>query len=98
MTVTTVTFTPGVRTHWHSHEGGQLLLVLAGEGWVGNRDGGGDVLRTGDLVWTPAGEDHWHGAADNTTLTHLAVTVGATRWSGEAPQVPSNERPSSATH
>ena len=85
LTVSTVTFTPGVRTHWHRHGGGQLLVVLAGEGWAGTR-GGLDVLRTGDLVWTPAGEEHWHGATDTTTLTHLAVTLGATQWSGTAPE------------
>jgi len=84
---TSVTFTPGVRTHWHRHESGQILIVLAGHGWVGNRTEGRTAVRAGDLIWTAAGEDHWHGATDTTTMTHLAVTFGATHWYDAAPDV-----------
>ncbi len=28
----TVQFSPGARTFWHSHPGGQVLIVLAGRG------------------------------------------------------------------
>jgi len=98
-TLTSVTFTPGVRTHWHRHEGGQLLIVLAGHGWVGSRDETCTDIRTGDVVWTAPGEDHWHGATENTTLTHLAVTLGSTRWDEEvvdplslAAELPLSER------
>jgi quercetin dioxygenase-like cupin family protein len=80
LVLTTVTFSPGARTRWHRHDGGQLLVVLAGEGWVGTHAHDREVVRNGDLVWTPGGEDHWHGATDTTTLTHLAVTLGGTRW------------------
>jgi quercetin dioxygenase-like cupin family protein len=85
LVLTTVTFSPGARTLWHSHAGGQLLVVLAGEGWVGTHEDVREVVRSGDLVWTPGGEDHWHGATDTTTLTHLAVTLGTTQWSDVAP-------------
>jgi quercetin dioxygenase-like cupin family protein len=78
--LTTVTFLPGVRTHWHRHDGGQILLVVAGQGWVATRDDGQQVLRMGDVVWAPPGEDHWHGATEATSLTHVAVTLGTTRW------------------
>lgn len=102
LAVTTVTFTPGVRTHWHHHGGGQLLVVLSGEGWVGTCADGRSTVRGGDLVWTPAGEQHWHGATDTTALTHLAVTLGATRWSGTPPEttlgIPSTKGPSCARH
>ena len=84
MVMTTVTFTPGVRTHWHRHEGGQILLVIAGSGWVGSRQDARHVVRAGDVVWTPPGEDHWHGATQTTTLTHVAVTLGETQWYDEA--------------
>jgi quercetin dioxygenase-like cupin family protein len=87
LVVTTVTFTPGVRTHWHRHEGGQLLLVVAGHGWVGSRDGGTQVVSAGDVIWTPPGEEHWHGATNTTTLTHVAVTLGETRWFDEVVDV-----------
>jgi quercetin dioxygenase-like cupin family protein len=80
VTLTSVTFPPGVRTHWHHHAGGQLLLVLAGRGWVGSREDGRLDVTAGDIVWTPPGQAHWHGATDSTTLTHLAVTLGPTDW------------------
>ena len=85
LAVTTVTFNPGVRTNWHRHQGGQLLVVLHGEGWAGTRNDATEVIRGGDLVWTPADEEHWHGATATTTLVHLAVTLGATHWSDAAP-------------
>jgi quercetin dioxygenase-like cupin family protein len=78
--VTTVTFIPGVRTHWHRHDGGQILLVVAGQGWVGTRNGDRHDISVGDVVWAPPGEDHWHGATEVTSLTHVAVTLGATHW------------------
>jgi quercetin dioxygenase-like cupin family protein len=82
--LTSVTFPPGVRTHWHHHEGGQLLLVVAGRGWVGSREDDRLDVTAGDLVWTPPGQDHWHGATDTTPLTHLAVTLGSTDWADAA--------------
>jgi quercetin dioxygenase-like cupin family protein len=88
LSVTSATFAPGVRTHWHRHEAGQLLLVVSGKGWVGTRDQGWRELGVGDLVWSPPGEDHWHGATDSTSLTHLAVSLGATQWHDESPSPP----------
>jgi quercetin dioxygenase-like cupin family protein len=83
--LTSVTFPPGVRTHWHHHDGGQLLLVVAGRGWVGSREEGRLSVGAGDVVWTPPGQDHWHGATDTSALTHLAVTLGSTEWSATTP-------------
>jgi quercetin dioxygenase-like cupin family protein len=85
--VTTVSFSPGVRTHWHRHEGGQLLLVTAGQGWIGDRAGGTEIVHTGDVIWTPGGEDHWHGATQSTAMTHIAITLGATQWYDEVVDV-----------
>jgi quercetin dioxygenase-like cupin family protein len=77
-----VFFEPGSRTHWHSHENGQVLYVTAGEGRVGTGDGV-ETVRAGDLVHAPAGEEHWHGAGPDSVLLHVAVSLGATRWGGE---------------
>src|SRR4051794_7794468 len=58
-----VHFTPGARTAWHSHEGGQTLYVTEGRGLVQARNEKVVELRTGDTHYTPDGEQHWHGAA-----------------------------------
>ena len=82
VTLTSVTFAPGGRSHWHRHSAGQLLVVVSGEGWVGDRQSR-HLVRVGDLVWTAPDEDHWHGATDESLLTHLAVTLGSTHWYDE---------------
>jgi quercetin dioxygenase-like cupin family protein len=56
--VNNVFFEPRARTHWHRHERGQLLVVTAGRGRIRSRDGSGDVIRAGDSVWIPPGEEH----------------------------------------
>jgi quercetin dioxygenase-like cupin family protein len=68
-----VTFEPGARTAWHTHPLGQTLIVTAGAGRVQRWGGGIDEIRPGDVVWIPAGEKHWHGAAPATAMTHIAV-------------------------
>jgi quercetin dioxygenase-like cupin family protein len=78
--VSNVFFEPAARTHWHRHELAQVLQVLAGEGRVQSRDGSGSKLQAGDTVHIPAGEEHWHGAAPESYLLHLAVSVGVTEW------------------
>jgi quercetin dioxygenase-like cupin family protein len=80
VTINTVAFTPGARTHWHRHERGQILQILAGRGLVGLRDGTVHVVRAGDTVWTTPGEEHWHGAARDAYLTHVAISLGVTEW------------------
>lgn len=68
-----VTFEPGARTTWHTHPAGQTLIVTAGLGRV-QRDGGPvEEIRPGDVVWFPAGEKHWHGAAPDVAMTHIAI-------------------------
>jgi quercetin dioxygenase-like cupin family protein len=78
--INTVTFTPGARTYWHSHEKGQILQVLAGRGLVCSAGGAVEVIRAGDTVWCPAGETHWHGAAPDSYMVHTAISLGATNW------------------
>ena len=75
-----VSFPAGARTHWHSHPGGQVLHIVDGLGRVGTRDGRVEAVQTGDLVYAPPDEEHWHGAADDAAVRHLALSFGETRW------------------
>jgi len=79
-TVFHVRFPAGARTHWHSHPGGQVLYVTEGTGRVGTRDGVIETIRPGDLVVAPPGEVHWHGAAADAEVRHLALSFGPTEW------------------
>lgn len=68
-----VTFEPGARTNWHTHPLGQTLVVVSGVGRV-QRDGGDiEEIRPGDVVCFAAEEKHWHGAAPDTAMCHLAI-------------------------
>jgi quercetin dioxygenase-like cupin family protein len=71
-----VRFTPGARTNWHSHANGQTLHVTEGVGYVVNRDGQVIRMRAGDTVWTPPGEEHWHGGTNTTCMSHIAMLEG----------------------
>jgi quercetin dioxygenase-like cupin family protein len=73
MVVALVRFTPGARTNWHSHAVGQTLHVTDGVGLVGTRDGSVVRVRPGDTVVCPPGEEHWHGAAADTFMSHFAM-------------------------
>lgn len=79
--INTVNFTPGARTHWHTHERGQILQILAGRGLIQSEGGPVETVRAGDTIWVPPGERHWHGAAPDSFLTHTAISLGATDWS-----------------
>jgi quercetin dioxygenase-like cupin family protein len=68
-----VHFTPGARTAWHSHPNGQTLFVTEGVGRCQRRGGPVEVIRPGDRVFFEPGEDHWHGAAPDRFMTHLAM-------------------------
>ncbi len=68
-----VTFEPGARTNWHKHTGGQLLLVLDGEGRYQERGGDIRVLKKGDVVKIAPEIEHWHGAAPDKWFTHISV-------------------------
>ncbi|MDW9373499.1 cupin domain-containing protein [Sinorhizobium meliloti] len=69
----TVTFEPGARTAWHTHPLGQTLIVTAGRGLAQSWGGELREIRAGDVVWFPPGEKHWHGAASDTGMTHIAI-------------------------
>jgi quercetin dioxygenase-like cupin family protein len=79
-TVGAVHFTPGARTAWHRHAIGQTLYVVEGEGRVQSRGEPLARIRPGDVVSTPGQEWHWHGAAPDHFMTHIAVSEGAAEW------------------
>jgi quercetin dioxygenase-like cupin family protein len=81
--VNSVVFEPGGRTFWHSHAGGQVLLVGTGRGMIETRDGHRHGLRPGDIVWAAPGEEHWHGATPDSFVAHTAISLGETRWMEE---------------
>ncbi len=72
-----VTFEPCGRTDWHSHPTGQTLIVTVGRGYVQRQGGPLHEIRQGDIAWTPADVVHWHGAASDTAMTHLALSERA---------------------
>jgi quercetin dioxygenase-like cupin family protein len=72
--VSAVRFTPGARTAWHAHAVGQTLYVTDGRGLVQSRGGPVEDIRAGDIISTPPGEWHWHGAAPEHYMTHLSIT------------------------
>jgi quercetin dioxygenase-like cupin family protein len=80
LTVAHVHFTPGARTAWHSHAIGQTLAVIEGEGRIQARGEPIATLRASEVVFAPGGEWHWHGAAPDHFMTHLAVSEGTPTW------------------
>lgn len=80
-----VSFEPGARTHWHAHPEGQILYVVTGRGRIQNSGEGVQEIRAGDAVYIAPNEKHWHGAASDSLMVHVAInpaheTDGATEW------------------
>ena len=68
-----VAFEPCARTAWHTHPLGQTLYVVSGVGLVGLRNKAPELIKSGDTIWIPPGEEHWHGASANNSMTHIAI-------------------------
>ena len=73
MSVSSVHFTPGARTAWHTHPNGQTIWVTEGIGLCQRRGGPIELIKPGDRVFFEPDEDHWHGAAPNRFLAHIAI-------------------------
>jgi quercetin dioxygenase-like cupin family protein len=80
LNVAVVRFSPGARSAWHTHDGGQTLHVTEGRGLVQVRGQQAVELRPGDVIYAPDGEEHWHGATPDDFMTHLSITEGAPHW------------------
>ena len=82
VSIANVTFEPGCRNNWHIHQaqagGGQILVCVAGRGWYQEWDKPARLLTPGDVVNFPAGVKHWHGAAQDSWFSHLAIEVPGT--------------------
>ena len=93
-----VFFEPGARTHWHVHPGGQALFVLAGRARVGARGEPAQVAAAGDVVYTPPGEWHWHGAGPDEYMIHVAWNPGSkTEWGDDEEVSASDYEPPAGT-
>jgi quercetin dioxygenase-like cupin family protein len=73
VSVSSVHFTPGARTAWHTHPNGQTIYVVEGVGLAQRRGAPIEVIRPGDRVFFEPGEEHWHGASAGRFMTHLAI-------------------------
>ena len=73
VSASSVHFTPGARTAWHTHPNGQTIYVLEGVGLAQCRGGPIEVIRPGDRVFFEPGEEHWHGACATRFMAHLAM-------------------------
>jgi quercetin dioxygenase-like cupin family protein len=81
-----VTFEPSARTHWHSHPGGQILLMTSGTGYYQEKGEPAQLLKPGDVVAIPADVVHWHGASPSSPFVHLGMStqvhLGPAKWLG----------------
>ena len=78
-------FAPGGRTNWHTHAVGQILYVLSGVGRYQMLGEPVQVILPGDTVVIPPNLKHWHGAAPDHMMCHLALSESddkgnATTW------------------
>jgi len=73
LSASSVRFTPGARTAWHTHPNGQTIFVVEGVGRAQRRGGPVEEIRPGDRVFFEPGEEHWHGAAPDRFMTHIAM-------------------------
>ena len=79
--IANVTFEPGARTNWHKHSGGQILLVVAGQGRYQEQGKDIQILNPGDVVQILPDVEHWHGAAPDSWFTHVSIE----------PNIPNNQ-------
>lgn len=81
-----VTFEPAARTHWHSHPGGQILLITKGTGYYQEKGKPAQLLKEGDVVAIPPDVVHWHGASPKSLFVHLGMStqvhLGPAKWFG----------------
>ena len=74
------TFDPGARTNWHSHEGGQVIVIEKGNMRAHERGGTGKEFKPRETYVVAPGVTHWHGAMPTEPLTQVALSYGVTKW------------------
>jgi quercetin dioxygenase-like cupin family protein len=73
--IANVTFEAEARNNWHTHPGGQILIVTDGTGYYQEKGKPIQLIQRGDVIKIPADVKHWHGAATDSALTHIAITA-----------------------
>lgn len=68
-----VIFEAGCRNNWHSHGGGQILIVTSGTGYYQEKGKPVQILNSGDVVNILPNIIHWHGATPDSEFTHIAI-------------------------
>ena len=90
-----VTFEPSARTYWHSHPGGQILLITNGTGYYQEKWKPAQLLKPGDVVTIPPDVVHWHGASPKKKFVHLGMSTkvhrGPAKWFGPVTDKEYNE-------
>ena len=75
-----ILFPAGVRSNWHTHSWGQLLMVEEGRGLTQDRGGPVRIYSPGEPYWTPADVEHWHGAHPDEDALQLTIYEGTVNW------------------
>lgn len=70
-----VVFEPGARNNWHTHPGGQILIITDGIGYYQEKGKAAQLIRKGDVITIAPDVVHWHGATANSSMTHIAVNT-----------------------
>jgi quercetin dioxygenase-like cupin family protein len=70
-----VVFEPGARNNWHTHPGGQILIVTDGTGYYQEKGKDIQILQKGDVITIPPDVVHWHGASPDSEFTHIAIST-----------------------
>ena len=86
-------FGPGARTKWHSHEGGQIILVEDGVGLYQEKGGPVVELRAGETHYCPPGVVHWHGASPKEGGTQFNISRGGITWRAAVTDAEFNAKP-----
>jgi quercetin dioxygenase-like cupin family protein len=86
--VNRVFFEPAARTHWHTHPEGQILHVITGTCRAAKEGEPPIEVETGGVLYFAPGERHWHGAASESYMVHLAVNIATTTDGGTDWQEP----------
>ena len=70
-----VEFEAGSRTAWHTHPKGQTLVIISGKGLVQNEGGDIQEMLPGNVITIPPNTRHWHGAAPDSSMSHIAIST-----------------------
>jgi 4-carboxymuconolactone decarboxylase len=78
LSINYINFPKGVANKLHKHSNDQILIVTKGVGFVGTKEKVYKV-KEGDIIWTPKGEAHYHGASKSSAFTHISITRSKTK-------------------